>query len=173
MTSTTGPSGDRGPTGAFTLLELIAVLVLVSTVLAIAAPSLRNFARGRQTADAAAKVLSLTRLARSRAASLGCVHRLNFDLEAGTYWLTKQEAGTFVEIDSNHGRHFRLPVGVSVVLDVQSDADPPTYIQFYPDGRCDVATVELAGGERDVYHVACPSASERFKIVSPDGGETP
>lgn len=148
------------------------MLVLVSTVLAIAAPSLRNFARGRQTADAAAKVLSLTH-SHSRAASWGCVHRLNFDTEAGTYWLTMQEAGTFVEIDSNHGRRFPLPVGVSVVLDLQSDADPPTYIQFYPDGRCDVATIELAGGERDVYHVVCLSASERFKIVSASEGETP
>ena len=35
MTSTTGPSSDRRRLGAFTLLELIAVLVLISTVLAI------------------------------------------------------------------------------------------------------------------------------------------
>ena len=39
MTSATGPSPDRRPAGGFTLLELIAVLVLISTVLAIAAPS--------------------------------------------------------------------------------------------------------------------------------------
>ena len=82
MTSPTGPS-DRRATGAFTLLELIAVLVLISAVLAIAAPSLRGFVRGRQTAEAAAQMLSLTHLARSRAASQGCIHRLNVDTETG------------------------------------------------------------------------------------------
>lgn len=71
MTLTTGPPGDRGARGAFTLLELIAVLVLISTVLAAAAPSLRGFVRGRRTAEAAAKVLSLTHLGRSRAVSWG------------------------------------------------------------------------------------------------------
>ena len=171
MTLTTGPSADRRPAGAFTLLELIAVLVLISTVLAAAAPSLRGFVRGRQTADAAAQVLSLTHLARSRAASRGCIHRLNVDAEAGSYWLTMQQTGAFVEIDGGHGRRFRLPVGVSVALDSPSGAESPGYVQFYPDGRCDQATIELAGGEGDVFHVTCPSPSERFRVVSPEEDE--
>jgi Tfp pilus assembly protein FimT len=173
MTSTTGPNADRRAAGAFTLLELIAVLVLISTVLAAAAPSLRRFARGRQTADAAAQILSLTHLARSQAATRGCVHRLNLDAEEGTYWLTVQHAGAFVEIDSSHGRHFRLPVGVSVALDSVSGAEPSSYVQFYPDGRCDQATIELTGGEGDVLHVTCPSPSERFRIVSPPEEDRP
>jgi len=149
------------------------VLVLISTVLAIAAPSLRGFVRGRQTADAAAKVLALTHLARSRAVSWGCIHRLNFDAEAGTYWLTMQSAGAFVEIDGNHGQLFQLPAGVSLVLDSPSGDESPPYVQFYPDGRCDPVTIELAGGERDVFQVTCPSASERFAIVSPKEDEAP
>jgi len=173
MTSTTGPNADPRAAGAFTLLELIAVLVLISTVLAAAAPSLRRFARGRQTADAAARILSLTHLARSQAATRGCIHRLNLDAEAGTYWLTMQQGGTFVEIDSSHGRHFRLPVGVSVALDSASEAELSSYVQFYPDGRCDQATIELTGGEGDVFHVTCPSPSERFRIVSPSEEDRP
>jgi len=173
MTSTTGPRTDPRRAGAFTLLELIAVLVLVSTVLAIAAPSLRGFVRGRQTAEAAASVLALTRLARSRAASWGCPHRLNFDAEAGTYGLTMQQAGAFVEIDGNHGRRFRLPVGVSVTLVPPEGGESVPYVGFYPDGRCDPATVRLAGGAGDVFDVTCPSASERFTIVSPDEDEIP
>lgn len=171
MTLTTGLSDDARAAGAFTLLELIAVLVLISTILAIAAPSLRGFVHGRQTADAAAQVLSLTHLARSRAASRGCVHRLNLDAETGAYWLTMQRAGAFVEIDSSHGRRFHLPVGVSVGLDLPSSAESLRYVQFYPDGRCDPATIELTGGEGDVFHVTCPSASERFRVVSPKEDE--
>ena len=173
MTLSTGPVSDRRVAGAFTLLELIAVLVLISTVLAIAAPSLRGFVRGRQTADAAAKVLSLTHLARSRAVSWGCIHRLNFDAEEGTYWLTMQKAGAFVEIDGNHGRRFRLPDGVSVVLESPSQVQSLPYVQFYSDGGCDPATIELAGGENDVFQVTCSSVSERFRIVSPQEDDGP
>ena len=165
-------SGRRAHHGAFTLLELIFVLVLISTVLAIAAPSLRGFVRGRQTADAAAKVLSLMHLARSRAASQGCIHRLNFDAEAGTCWLTMQQAGTFVEIAGSHGRRFGLPAGVSVALGSSADAESRRCVQFYPDGRCDPATIELTGGAGDALNVTCPSPAEGFRVVVPEGGPT-
>ncbi len=169
-TLTTGPGDDRGATGAFTLLELIAVLVLISTVLAVAAPSLRGFARGRQTTDAAARVLALTHLARSRAASWGSVHRLNFDAETRECWLTMQKLGAFEEIEGNQGQRFRLPAGVSVTLELQADGDGASeqaeHVQFYPGGRCDAATIELTGGLQDVVYVSCPSASERFRITT-------
>ena len=143
------------------------MLVLISTLLALAAPSLRGFAHGRQTADVAARILSLTHLARSRAASWGYVHRLNVDAETGTYWLTMQEAGAFVEIESDLGRQYRLPVGMSIRLSLPSAVEPLSYVQFYPDGRCDPVTVELEGGEGEILHVTCSSPSERFRIVSP------
>ena len=165
MTSATGTRSSRR--GGFTLLELIAVLVLISTVLAIAAPSLRGFARGRQTDDAALRILALTRLARSRSASWGAVHRLNVDPDARQYWLTMQRQGAFVEIDSDHGRRYNLPAGVSVKVDSSSDDDGVPYIQFDPNGRCDPATVQLTGGQGDVRQVTCESASERFRIVTP------
>lgn len=176
MTSTTGPNADRRvppAAGGFTLLELIAVLVLISTVLAIAAPSLRGFARGRQTADAAAHLLALTRLARSRAASWGCCHRLNIDPETGTYWLTMQEGGAFVEIETDFGREYRLPSGVSIAVDEPSASEPPWVIEFHPDGRCDAVTIRLTGLRGDVLDVACASASERFRIISPEQGPRP
>jgi Tfp pilus assembly protein FimT len=171
MTSRTGPRSEAPRAGAFTLLELIAVLVLISTVLAIAAPSLRGFVHGRQTADTAARLLALTHLARSRAVSRGCIHRLNIDVEAGTYWLTMQQAGAFVEIESDQGRQFRLPVGVSVAVDLPSaeasaDESVP-FILFYPDGRSDPATIGLVGAQGEVLYVTCPSVSERFRIISP------
>jgi len=167
MTSGTGPRTDRRRRGGFTLLELIAVLVLISTVLAIAAPSLRGFVHGRQTADTAARMLALTRLARSRAICRGAIHRLNIDQESGEYWLTVQVGGAFVEMETDDGRRYELPLGVSVTADeaeVESE-DSVWHVQFYPDGRCDPATLELSGSEGDVLYVTCPSPSERFRVV--------
>jgi type II secretion system protein H len=165
MTSTTGPN-TRCRDGGFTLLELILVLVLVSAALAMAAPSLRRFARGRETSDTAAHLVALARLARSQAAAEARVYRLNIDPEAGTYWLTVQEAGAFVEPGRDYGRLFRFPAGVSVTVQMADGTDQTPCIQFYPDGRCDPATIELRDAETRVLQVACPSASERFRIVT-------
>jgi type II secretion system protein H len=169
MTSATGPRTDRRAPGGFTLLELIAVLVLISTVLAIAAPSLRGFVHGRQTTDTAARMLALTRLARSQAISRGAVHRLNIDAETGVYWLTMQEGGAFVETTADRRRHYRLPAGVSVAVEEpQSESEGSAwYVEFHPDGRCDPTTIELTGSEGDVLRIRCLSPSEGFRVVSP------
>lgn len=166
MTSSTGLRTSVGGRGAFTLLELILVLVLISAVLAMAAPSLRGFAHGREVADAAAKVLALTQLARSRAAAWGCIHRLNVDDDAGECWLTMQKVGAFVEIEGNQGRRVALPAGLSVTVQAPDGEDPPRFLRFYPDGRCDPATIVLAGGQREVFCVTCPSATERYRIAA-------
>ena len=44
-----------------------------------------------------------------------------------------------------------------------------SYIEFYPNGRTEEATIELRGRQGEVYQVLCESASERFHIVSPIG----
>lgn len=149
------------------------MLVLISTVLAIAAPSLRGFVRGRQPADAAAKVLALTNLARSQAVSRGAVHRLNIDSTQGAFWLTQQRKGAFVPVDGNLGQHFRLPMGVSISRVSSTERELEDYVEFHPDGRCDPATVELAGGARDVYWVTCDSPSARFQITTPGPEDRP
>ncbi|MHC4330298.1 MAG: pilus assembly FimT family protein, partial [Planctomycetota bacterium] len=99
----------RGRSGGFTLLELILVMVILSTVLAMAAPSLRGFFASRQTHDTAAQILALTQLARSQAISGGVVYRLNFDTRQRTYWLTAQQAGAFEELRMGLGQVFTLP----------------------------------------------------------------
>ena len=78
--------------GGFTLLELILVMVILSTVLAMAAPSLRGFFGSRKTNDTASQILSLTQFARSQAISEGIIYRLNFDTRERTYWLTAQKS---------------------------------------------------------------------------------
>ena len=63
-----------------TLLELVLVMVIICTILAMAAPSLRGFFTSRETSDAAAQIVALTHLARSQAITEGRVYRLNLDV---------------------------------------------------------------------------------------------
>ena len=167
-----GPATRTSAPG-FTLLELIAVLVLISALLALAAPSLRRFARGRETTDAATHLLALAHLARSQAAAGAQVWRLNIDPDEGTYWLTVREAGLFVQPRRDYGRLFRFPDNVAVRLEVPETQDDPDTeddtpcIQFYPDGRSDTVVIELEDTEGRLVQVVSPSATERFRIETP------
>ena len=64
-------SADARGRGGFTLIELILVMAVLAIVLAIIAPSLGNFFRGRTLDSEARRFVSLTRYAESRAVSEG------------------------------------------------------------------------------------------------------
>jgi Tfp pilus assembly protein FimT len=149
-------------------MELILVLLVVSVVLALCSPSLRGFFQSRQTADCAAVLLSLTKWARSEAISQGHPCRLNIDADEGTFWLTHQVAGAFVPLDTEMGRKFQVPERAKIGLQSEMPiAEKPAYVQFYPSGRSDVATIEITGRTGDVYRVTCPSATEAFRLILP------
>jgi Tfp pilus assembly protein FimT len=149
-------------------MELILVLSVVGTVLALSAPMLRGFFVSRQTADAANVLLSLTKWARSEAISRGHPCRLNIDAEAGTFWLTVQEGGAYVSLGTDTGRTFTVPEGAAIALQSPMPAAAEAaYVQFYPSGRSDVATILITGRGGDVYRVTCPSAAEPFRLVLP------
>ena len=155
---------------AFTLLELILVMVLISVLLGVAAPSLRGFHGARRSADAAAQLLALTNYARSQAIAHGTVYRLNVDADEQVYWLTAQVGGAHVELNTEYGRRFALPDTMTISIESPAADGEALYVQFYPSGRSDEATIELVGWQGEVFQVASPSATEPFRIVS--GSET-
>jgi prepilin-type N-terminal cleavage/methylation domain-containing protein len=148
----------------FTLLELILVLGLV----AMAAPSLSNFMKARKTADAAGQMLALTRVAASRAIAQGAVYRLNVDPQTSAYWLSVQEAGAFVDLECEFGCRFTLPEGTAMSMKSPVDGAPRTYVEFYPSGRTEAATIQLVGSRGEVYQIVCDSPTEEFRVVSPN-----
>ncbi len=159
----TAAPGRRG----FTLLELIIVLGLVGVLLGLAAPSLKGFMGTRQTAEAADQILALTELASSQAAALGSPYRLNFDDKTNMYWLTVQQQGQFVDLGTEFGRRFEVPVGGTITLRRPAGVEARSYIEFQPSGRSEEVTIELRGQRGEVYQVVCDSATEAFHVVSP------
>ena len=77
-------------TAAFTLLELILVMAMLAIVLAVAAPSLSNFFRGRTIDSEARRFVSLTRYGQSRAVSDGVPIVLWIDARQRAYGLEPQ-----------------------------------------------------------------------------------
>jgi len=150
----------------FTLLELVLVMVIICTVLAMAAPSLRGFFASRKTVDAAAQLTALAHLARSCAVAEGKTYRLNLDTEAGTYWLTAQHGGGFRKLGTEFGRVFSLPEGTRASWKEPAEAAFRRYLTFSPGGRTDATTIELRGLQGEVVCVTCPSPTERFSVVA-------
>ena len=165
------------------------MLLLISLTLALAAPSLSGFAASRQTADAATRVISLTKFARSQAVAKGQICRLNVATDGITCWLTVQRAGQFVPADGDWGQPFKLPEGAKVTLRPTTSGptthglaalglpahdpaaqQPVPYVQFYPDGRSDVATLEVKSAQGRLYLVTCDSPAEPFRVVTPVDG---
>lgn len=149
----------------FTLLELILVMVILSTVLAMAAPSLRGFFASRQTHDTAAQILALTQLARSQAISEGVVYRLNFDTRQRTYWLTSQQAGVFEELQTGLGQVFTLPKDMVMELEDIEKEDTDMFLSFTPQGTVTAGTVRLIDRRGLALEVKCPTVTESFSIV--------
>jgi type II secretion system protein H len=149
----------------FTLLELILVMVILSTVLAMAAPSLRGFFGSRKTHDEAARLLALTQFARSQAISEGIIYRLNFDTNERTYWLTSQQAGVFEELKTEFGQIFIFPNDITVELEDMDKDDKDMFFAFTPQGTVTAGTIRLIDRRGLVLEITCPTVTESFSIV--------
>ena len=150
----------------FTLLELILVMVILSTVLAMAAPSLRGFFASRQLQDAAAQILALTQFARSQAVSEGTTYRLNFDPDEATYWLTANQSGAFEELGVEFGRVFDLPKDTELELEGLEQDGHESYVAFEPQGTVTPATIGLIDRRGSIVKLYCPAATESFSIIT-------
>jgi prepilin-type N-terminal cleavage/methylation domain-containing protein len=151
----------------FTLLELVLVMVIIGTVLAMAAPSLRGWSRGSLLRDTAEQFVAVTRLARTQAVSTCRIHRLNLD-PAGSYYLTVQQGQEFIHIQSNFGLPFELPGGfrIQMVTTLQSGE---SYIDFYPTGRTQPARVRIFSDQGESMDIECATPAETFQVLSLEG----
>src|SRR5688500_1548470 len=151
-------SHTRTRSPGFTLLELILVMLLLTTLVAIAAPSLRGFRGWSRDRDAAVQLVAVTQYAKARAAADAKVYRL--ELAGRAYRLTMQEGPQFIPSPDEFGRSVALPEGVSVEIlptaTLGGYADR-TGIMFYPEGRTDPALLRMTDTRGRVTLVACPS----------------
>jgi prepilin-type N-terminal cleavage/methylation domain-containing protein len=94
----------RSPQGeqAFTLVELILVMALLTIVISVASPTLSQFFRGRALDTEAGRILSLTRYGQNRAVSAGMPMVLWFHFLEGTYGLREEVKFTTANVGLAH-----------------------------------------------------------------------
>ena len=104
---------------AFTLIELILVMVLLAVVIAISAPSLSRFFRSRSLDSEARRFMALTRHAQSRAVSEGVPMVLWLETKQRAYGLNADKS--FVEEDPK-AEQFTVDETLQVEVRLSSDA---------------------------------------------------
>lgn len=86
----------RGPASGFTLIELMAVVVIMGLALSLVVPNL-SATRASQLEDTSRSIADRIQLARERAIVTGVPHRLWIDLEEGEYrveWFASEDQAT-------------------------------------------------------------------------------
>lgn len=96
---------------AFTLIELILVMAILTMAVSLTAPALSNFFRGRSLDSEARRLLALTHGAQSRAVSEGVPMDLWIDSANGQYGL---EAERSFETTDARAVQFQLDTGLQI-----------------------------------------------------------
>jgi type II secretion system protein H len=154
---------------AFTLLELILVLVILAAAMAMVAPSLRGWSRGAKVRDAGDQFLAVTRWARSEALANSQLYRINIDSQHGMYWVTRQDGANFISPGTEFGRIFTVPEGFQLIATQPlADSRSEEAIDFAPSGRTQPMQVVIAGPDPgDSVHLECATPAEGFRLVNP------
>jgi type II secretion system protein H len=140
MTLRTGNRTNAKPFRAFTLIELILVMAMLLIVLAVAAPSLSNFFKGRSLDSEARRFLSVTRYGQSRAVSEAIPMILWIDAQEGAYGLEQEASYNNADgkaIDYDLGKDLQIEVRDlpnQATVQVGLANRNPNSIRFRPDG---------------------------------------
>ena len=148
---------------AFTLIELILVMMIITIVVGAVVPSLRGFTMGRSAKNTATRILAMTHYARTQAISEGRTYRLNYSDRDRAFWLDYTDGGTMnTDIAERLDVDERLTVSTK---DMQTGSTGDQYIEFRPGGRTDPASIVITDQSNAQIEIAASSATEMFRIL--------
>ena len=150
------PTGETKKNNAFTLIEILLVVVIMGIVLAMAAP---NFSKGysrfqlNKTAD---DLLMVSRWAQAMAIGQERIYALSLSEDHRSYELERADINEINEEDNGEdnfepvngalGRMHAIPDAVHLEISKSIDSKGTgnrDMIEFYPDGTIDPARIQL------------------------------
>lgn len=156
---------------AFTLLELILVMIILCTVLAMAAPSLKGFFSSRQLNDISEQILTMTRYAKVHSVFEGNPYRINFDLSRRYYWLSSLNGSQYERLKNNFGRYFSIPTEIDVDFKDLENENGVYYFSFSPQGYSKPSRIRLEDNRDNILEIVCYSPIENYEIVKIYNGQ--
>ncbi|MCA9402158.1 MAG: GspH/FimT family pseudopilin [Candidatus Omnitrophica bacterium] len=136
---------------AFTLVEIILVLLILTVIAGLSAPSLSKSLTKHQFDKTADQLINLMRYAQSRAITRSRPVRLEFNSGLTEFWLTEvrstdpavEESNEFERLPGRMGVARRVPAELAVRIDAHISG-----LTFYPDGRMDKAELAVCKEKR-------------------------
>lgn len=160
-----GKREHDGGAGAFTLLELILIMIILCTVLAMAAPSLRGFFSSHQLNDVAEHLLVMTRYAKIQSVFQGRFYRVNIDENERRCWISVLSENQYEPLKHSLGNDFLIPPEIELTFDDVEETGGIYYFEFNPQGYSKVGQLRLQDNQGNMLEVSCYSPSEYFEIV--------
>jgi Tfp pilus assembly protein FimT len=149
---------------AFTLIELILVMVVITIALGLVTASLGRWSQGSKLKNAAEQIIATAGWARSQAISTANVYRLEIDASSGICRVTYAQDGSQRAPTGEFGKELTMPTDFR--LDLRTGGSTGSTIEFYPNGRTTVATIRVTSPKGDWIEVGSESAAERFRVLA-------
>lgn len=150
----------------FSLLELVIVMAVMATILAVTAPSLAGFVHGRSVREEARRLVALTQRAAAVAGAQSCRTRLWVEPATGTYGWRLVETFATETVDE---AQFTAASGITIEVE-PSPASGVLELTFRPDGGIEGADGNLrirfvSGGNREASEVRLLTARGVFAVA--------
>jgi type II secretion system protein H len=164
----------RRSQSGFTLLELILVMLIACTAIALAAPALSGWRRGATLRNAAEEFIRMTRMARAKSVANATVCRIQIDTSKLDFFLTIQQGTEVVKVNDSMARSAVVIEGgritISKIATGTNIATNAEMIEFYPTGRVEPARITLTDDSGKTLEIECVSPAEGFRLVT--GGQS-
>lgn len=162
MTSATGSKNSAG----VTLVELILVMALLLTILAMVAPRLGAFSRERVLISEGDVVLAMLHTARDRSAAEAATYRFQVESDGAACRLYRQTGGRFESLpDRPDGLHL-LPQETRIRIE-RTDGGDAEFIEFRPTGECTPSSVYVTRDDEAPVVVRARTPLEAYRLIEP------
>lgn len=180
------PGRPSRPVAAFTLVEIILVVVIIGIASAVAVPTFANSFKGAKLRSSVRTVLSMHRQAQAKAVLGQQYVSLLFDLRKGTVEMVEQSRAEdmkdafFDTLDTasssaDSGSSDSAAVSSAVIRRLEDsvaftafsggrEIDDIHYVSYYPNGMCDGWTVHLADGDSRKKSVRIDPVTSKAKV---------
>jgi prepilin-type N-terminal cleavage/methylation domain-containing protein len=135
---------------AFTLIELVIVIVIVALLATVVTPRLKAMLSHGDTNKAIRQIRGMVRYVAGMSAATGSLYRLHFDLDQRLCWVGRpNKEGEIIKEQELLTRPLHLPTGVKF-QDISTprgvSKEGVTYTDFFPSGWVEETLIHVEGG---------------------------
>jgi prepilin-type N-terminal cleavage/methylation domain-containing protein len=158
-------------TKAFTLIELIIVMLIIALSVTLVFPKLNSASdQHSQLRANANRIASIAEYAQQQAACTHLTHFLNIDRQDGTYWITSQRSDSNdIPTGNPLNLNGRLPEGIYFAdvkfLGINSNLQNTVVISFSPEGLADPAQISMTCTTGQTINIIVDGLSGQVKTV--------